>query len=95
MALDLATLSPYMRTVVEHFDHNAPVAGCDHCEVSPMIADIHRAYFAGHAPAIYTLADGYGEPGLIPEQGYDWSGVRDSTPAAVRAMHALVTEKGW
>lgn len=35
---------------------------------------------------MWSLSDGYGEPGLIPSQGYDWSGVRDSSPAAIRAM---------
>jgi hypothetical protein len=36
--------------------------------------------------AIWDLSDGYGEPGYIPEQGYDWSGIRDSTPEAISAM---------
>jgi hypothetical protein len=42
-------------------------------------------------------ADGYGEPGYFPG-GYDWSGIRDSTPRARRKMFAearqvLVTHK--
>jgi hypothetical protein len=31
------------------------------------------------------LADGYGTPGYFPG-GYDWSGIRDSTPAAIERM---------
>lgn len=36
---------------------------------------------------IWSLSDGYGEPGLIPPQGYDWSGIRDSSLEAIEAMH--------
>jgi hypothetical protein len=32
-----------------------------------------------------SIADGYGEPGLFPG-GYDWSGIRDSSPTAVTSM---------
>lgn len=39
---------------------------------------------------LYSLQDGYGEQGYIPEQGYDWSGIRDSSGPAVRAMFAAV-----
>ena len=28
----------------------------------------------------WALQDGYGEPGCTPIQGWDWSGIRDSTP---------------
>jgi len=37
---------------------------------------------------LWSMQDGYGVPGFMPEQGYDWSGVRDSSDAAVDAMFA-------
>ena len=41
---------------------------------------------------IWSLSDGYGTPGFMPAQGYDWSGIRDSSPEAVERMHErLVT----
>lgn len=40
---------------------------------------------------VWSFSDGYGEPGFIPVQGYDWSGIRDSTPEAVEAMFAVVS----
>jgi hypothetical protein len=39
---------------------------------------------------IWSLSDGYGEPGSVPAQGWDWSGIRDSTPAAVERMAAVL-----
>lgn len=45
-----------------------------------------------------ALADGYGERGLFPS-GYDWSGIRDSSPEALREMDELAKwlngNKGW
>ena len=43
---------------------------------------------------IWSLQDGYGEAGYMPSQGYDWSGVRDSTIGAVEAMYAAVAAYG-
>lgn len=37
---------------------------------------------------VWALSDGYGEPGEVPVQGYDWSGIRDSSVEAVEAMYA-------
>ena len=34
------------------------------------------------------FADGYGHPGSFPA-GYDWSGIRDSTPKAVERMFSM------
>ena len=42
----------------------------------------------GFLPRVYQLQDGYGQPGLVPPQGYDWSGIRDSTPATITLMFA-------
>jgi len=35
--------------------------------------------------AIWSLSDGYGEPGFVPGD-YDWSGIRDSTRPAIWEM---------
>lgn len=62
---------------------------CDHCYVAPMLVEIHEAWQSGSnetCEILWGLSDGYGEPGYEPEQGYDWSGIRDSTPAAVHEM---------
>lgn len=40
--------------------------------------------------AIWGLSDGYGEPGFVPVQGYDWSGIRDSSDDAIKAMYEVV-----
>jgi predicted xylose isomerase-like sugar epimerase len=37
--------------------------------------------------ALWDLQDGYGIAGYVPPQGYDWSGIRDSSDAAVEAMY--------
>jgi hypothetical protein len=68
--------------------------GCDalegRCERHrAMVGTIHSAYYGGDSALvreIYSLSDGYGEPGFVPEQGYDWSGIRDSSIGAVEAM---------
>lgn len=56
--------------------------------------EIHAAWTSGSSNtamlAIWSCSDGYGEPGYVPEQGYDWSGIRDSSPAAVDAMWKAV-----
>lgn len=36
--------------------------------------------------ACWNLQDGYGVPGYEPLQGWDWSGIRDSTPEAFHLM---------
>lgn len=41
------------------------------------------------ADDIWDLQDGYGEPGYTPDQGWDWSGIRDSTPEATVRMLAI------
>lgn len=35
---------------------------------------------------IWKLSNGYGEKGYIPCQGYDWSGIRDSSEDAIWQM---------
>lgn len=78
----------------EHWQHspageNPHPDTCDYCLTGPMLEEIHAVWSSGNDAAcevIWALSDGYGEPGYVPEQGYDWSGIRDSTPAAMRAM---------
>lgn len=61
------------------------------------LQEIHEAWFSPDTPeatldAIWALQDGYGEPGYMPIQGYDWSGIRDSSDEAITAMLAVVRE---
>jgi hypothetical protein len=42
---------------------------------------------------IWALQDGYGRAGYTPVQGYDWSGIRDSSPEAHKAMYEVA--KKW
>jgi hypothetical protein len=37
--------------------------------------------------AIWNLQNGYGIAGFTPPQGYDWSGIRDSSPEAIHKMY--------
>lgn len=39
----------------------------------------------------WPYTDAYGEQGLVPPQGYDWSGFRDSSDEAIAQM-ALVLQ---
>jgi hypothetical protein len=41
---------------------------------------------------VYAQSDGYGEKGFIPCQGYDWSGVRDSTDQAKADMAQVIRD---
>lgn len=43
---------------------------------------------------IWDHSDGYGEPGYVPAQGYDWSGIRDSSPEAIDAMYEVIERHG-
>lgn len=44
------------------------------------------------AEAIWANQDGYGAPGTTPAQGWDWSGIRDSSPEAIARMYDIATE---
>jgi len=50
------------------------------------------SHFDQANPRIWALQDGYGSPGFTPEQGWDWSGIRDSTPEAIEAMETVARE---
>lgn len=81
-------------------DHIVPVAGCIPCDQRPLMIDIHGAIF-GHGPngslaaeIAWALQDGYGVIGMDVPQGWDWSGIRDSSPAAIKRIHdALEAER--
>lgn len=69
---------------------------CPRCILRPLVADIYRMVFAGGdegrkaASTAWKLQDGYGSVGFTPDQGWDWSGIRDSSPAALVTIgHAL------
>jgi len=60
----------------------------------PKLLHIHealRAYPDLHGP-IWDVQDGYGVAGCTPPQGWDWSGIRDSSEEALDAMYAIVLE---
>ena len=40
--------------------------------------------------ACWPFTDAYGEPGYVPPQGLDWSGFRDSSDAAIKAMATAI-----
>ena len=67
--------------------------GCDlesgFCSThQPMMSALYAADWS--AARIWSESDGYGERGLVPDQGYDWSGIRDSSPAAIERMFAAI-----
>lgn len=69
---------------------NLEAGRCD--EHRRMMELIHEVWSYGTdsaTEALYAAQDGYGETGLIPAQGYDWSGIRDSSIEAVEAMHLI------
>ena len=55
-----------------------------------MMKEIHAAWNGSDdklGAVLWGLQDGYGTAGYTPPQGFDWSGIRDSSPAAVKAMY--------
>lgn len=86
------------RTYLWQLTHRLP-CGCNltdgYCaDHSAMLVRIRRAWDSAPADLVlvlWELQDGYGEPGYVPEQGHDWSGVRDSSLEAIEAMHAAVS----
>jgi hypothetical protein len=75
-------------------DH-VPSEACPGCIVNPMLKLIHRVvYLEGrYLNETWALQDGYGEPGYVPDQGWDWSGIRDSSPAATKRMYDFIREQ--
>lgn len=44
------------------------------------------------AERVWAVQDGYGSPGFVPAQGWDWSGIRDSSDEAIAAMWEIARE---
>jgi hypothetical protein len=57
-----------------------------------MMQEIHTAVFSSNVAAdiCWSLQDGYGIAGFTPDQGFDWSGIRDSSTDAIKAMHRAI-----
>lgn len=71
---------------VEHMRHDDPHENCAGCIASIWLPAIrHLVMHDDTASGIaWDLQDGYGVAGYTPAQGWDWSGIRDSSPATVR-----------
>jgi hypothetical protein len=41
---------------------------------------------------IWLIQDGYGIPGFTPVQGFDWSGIRDSSNKTIEKMEEIAKE---
>jgi len=76
----------WMAHVDWHFQ--SPDLTCPGCVTAPLMREIRdRAWDGGERfDEVWACTDAYGEPGTIPHQGYDWSGIRDSSPGALRDM---------
>jgi hypothetical protein len=74
-------------------DFSAVDEGCPSCAVGPMLREIHRVVMHNgeFIHETWALQDGYGVSGFIPDQGWDWSGIRDSSPAAIKRMYEVIT----
>ena len=62
----------------------------DACHYAHEITSIDRVDRNFLYQLVYLQNDGYGPRGFIPSQGYDWSGIRDSSPEAHRDMANVV-----
>lgn len=70
--------------VLRHQDQ--AVEGCAGCFVSPLLSKIYAACVDSMESAMtaWKHQDGYGVAGFVPAQGWDWSGIRDSSPEAIK-----------
>jgi len=62
----------------------------DHAAMMREIREVWEGGSSAVCETLWSLSDGYGEPGLIPPQGYDWSGIRDSSSWAIEAMYRTI-----
>lgn len=65
------------------------IEGCPACVAMSYLPAIRDRWMNGTTEemlTIWELSDGYGIPGYVPPQGHDWSGIRDSSPAAMMRM---------
>lgn len=82
-----------MREHAAGFDRRKWGKACDHLREQTNLPKDKQAKIDD---AAWDLQDGYGQPGYTPEQGWDWSGIRDSTPEAkveiIKCVEAVVGE---
>lgn len=93
---ELNGAKPPNQTHWSHSEHmgGRPDEGCPGCAVRPLFKVIAQTvYVEGrYLTETWELQDGYGEPGVMPSQGWDWSGIRDSSPAAIKRMYDFIIE---
>lgn len=75
--------------------------GCDYMKYEDarctkhqeMMNKIHQAVWVEgkFLDETWALQDGYGFEGFTPSQGWDWSGIRDSSPMAIEKMFEVVS----
>lgn len=75
--------------------------GCDYLKAEHPRCDKHQKMMDAIHQAVWVegkfldetwaLQDGYGIQGMSPVQGWDWSGIRDSTPSAIEQMYEVVS----
>lgn len=84
--------------LLAHLPNMTDTCGCSlmqgrcatHADMMHAIYDVWTSGSATAADIIWSYSDGYGEPGFMPSQGYDWSGIRDSSTAAIEAMYLAI-----
>lgn len=85
----MPTVKTEVLQVVDTTDWDLVVKICHH---SYQITNLKTAEWSDLYRAIYAQSDGYGEKGYIPCQGYDWSGIRDSSDKARADMARVARE---
>lgn len=83
--------TPYRYNEAYHWTHNKGGILKINGARTRKLTTIRKAAYAPNGPAneIWALQDGYGEPGFWPPQGWDWSGIRDSSEKAIDAMYEV------
>lgn len=91
-------MTPTPEALKHLFEHDTHTGGardedCEHCAAADLLPDLYEVWTSRSEgfTTLLAMQDGYGTPGYVPPQGPDWSGVRDSTPSAIRRMHRAVT----
>lgn len=81
----------FLEHIRQHDTYNGgrPSEACAHCAAAtllPVLFDAWRNGTPAQRAVLWSMQDGYGTAGYTPDQGYDWSGIRDSQPATVYLM---------
>jgi hypothetical protein len=61
---------------------------CALCHWHHVVHNLTKQQMNDAYRAVWAQSDGYGERGYIPTQGYDWSGIRDSSEESQKDMAA-------